>query len=115
MAPGCLHQRVVPGQAEHLPEVLEGHSSASRHDVKRAAAGDRRQRVTNPRRKRPHDPVPQPEEPREEHQRRAVPSGAGTAWVRSAALRSTDVPAIKASVNWWATLSVTWVGGDFMK
>ena len=79
MPRGALYQRVVPGQAEHLTEVLEGHPATPWHDVKGAATRDGRQRVANSGRERPHDQVPQPEEPRQQHQRRAVPSGAGTA------------------------------------
>jgi len=64
---GALHQGVVPGQTQHLGKVVEGDPAAPRHQVEGAAAGDRRQRVPYPRRQRPHDPVPQPEEARKEH------------------------------------------------
>ena len=111
----ALHQRVVPGQAQHLAEVLEGDPAAPGHQVEGAPPGDGRQRVANSRRERPHHQVPQPEQPRQQHQRRAVACGAGTAWVGSAASASTGVPAMKASVSWCATPSVTCLGGDFMK
>src|SRR5439155_14756973 len=97
------------------PEVLERDPAAAGHQEEGAASGQRRQRIANAGRERPHDPVPQPEQGRQDHQRRADSAATGGVPARAGAWPSPAVPAINASVNWWATPSVYWVGGDFMK
>src|ERR1700740_2193659 len=108
-------QWVVRRQPKNLREVFVRDLTTARHQEEGATSRQRRERIPHPWRQRSHHPVPQPEQAREDHFRGAVPRGPPPAAKTGAALPSSVVPAIKASVRSCATESVYCTGGDFIK